>query len=178
MSRVGRQPIEIVQGVTVSVDGETVTAKGGLGELCCRLPPSIRASVEDGRVVVSREDETRRSRSYHGLARSLIANMVEGVSKGFTRELEIQGVGFRAAVEGRTLRMALGFAGDVKYSLPEQVKVTEDGGVKLVVSGPDKQLVGEVAARIRSYYPAEPYKGKGIRYKDERVRRKVGKTVA
>jgi large subunit ribosomal protein L6 len=178
MSRIGQRPVEIVSGVTVTVNGGTVTAKGKQGELTYALPRVIEASVADGKVQVKRVAETREGRSNHGLARSIIANMINGVANGYVRELEIQGVGFKAVLKGQTLSLSLGFASPVDYTIPSGVKVTEEGGVKLVVRGADKQLVGDVAARIRSYFPAEPYKGKGIRYKNEHVRRKVGKTVA
>ena len=178
MSRIGEQPIAIPSGVTVEVDGGRVGVKGPKGALSLDLPGGVTASVSDGNVVLERVDDTRTSRSMHGLARSLTANVIEGVSKGFTRELEIQGVGFRAAVQGNALSLSLGFASAKIFNIPEGITVTEEGGTKLTVSGADKQKVGDVAARIRSYFPAEPYKGKGIRYKGEHVRRKVGKTVA
>jgi large subunit ribosomal protein L6 len=172
-------PVAVPAGVTVTVDGATVTVKGPKGELAVELPEGISASVVDGKEIsFTRPRDDRRSKSFHGLARSLVANMVEGVDKGFQKDLEIQGVGFRAAVQGKKLSLSLGFAGPKEFDIPEGVTVTEQGGVNLTVSGPDKQLVGQVAARIRSYFPAEPYKGKGLRYKGERVRRKVGKTVA
>ena len=178
MSRIGKSPVPIADGVEVKVDGRRVSVKGKLGELPLTLPPGIMASVEGGNVNVARETETRLARSYHGLARSLVANMVEGVSKGFKKQLQIEGVGFRASVQGPKLSITLGFASPVEFSLPEGITVTEEGGTKLTVSGIDKQLVGETAARIRAFYPVEPYKGKGVRYADEQVKRKVGKTVA
>jgi len=178
MSRIGDMPVEIASGVNVDVKDRAVTVKGALGELTMDLPGGIAARVEDGKVWLSRPDDSRHSKSYHGLARSLVANMVEGVSKGFSRQLEIEGVGFRAQVQGQNVSLSLGFAGPKVFTVPESVKVLEEGGTRLTVSGIDKQQVGEVAARIRSYFPAEPYKGKGIRYAGEHVRRKVGKTVA
>jgi large subunit ribosomal protein L6 len=178
MSRLGIKPVEIPSGVTVAVAGARVQVKGKLGELTIELPGTIRAQAGDGRLTVTRGDDARLSRSCHGLMRSLLKNMMEGVSKGFRKDLEIQGVGFKAAVQGQKLTMSLGRAAPVEYRIPEGVKVTAEEGVRLAVSGPDKQLVGDVAARIRSFYPAEPYKGKGIRFKGEHVRRKVGKTVA
>jgi large subunit ribosomal protein L6 len=178
MSRIGQKPVDIIAGVTVTVDDRVVKVKGKEGELSRQLPPMIEASVADGKVTVTRIGDTREARSYHGMARTLISNMISGVAKGYSREMEIQGVGFKAVLKGQKLALSLGFASPVDYAIPAGVKVTEEGGVKLVVRGPDKQLVGDTAARIRSFFPAEPYKGKGIRYKDERVRRKVGKTVA
>jgi large subunit ribosomal protein L6 len=178
MSRVGKKPIEIPGGATVTVKDAQVTVKGGQGELNWTLPPGIHAEVAGSEVVVTRENETRRQRSCHGLSRSLIANMIEGVTKGFSKKLEIQGVGFKANIQGQKLEMALGFASPVHYEVPPGVKCEVEGGTVVTVSGPDKQQVGLAAARIRSFYPAEPYKGKGVRYRGERVRRKVGKTVA
>ena len=178
MSRVGQNPIKIPEGVTVSMDNKCVTVKGKLGELYQDIPEPITVSVSDGTVTVGRKDDLAQTKSFHGLIRNLISNMVDGVSKGFSKDLEIQGVGFKASVEGQNLLISLGFSSPVKYTAPKGVKVTVEGGISLVVSGADKQAVGDVAARIRSFFPAEPYKGKGIRYKGERVRRKVGKTVA
>lgn len=178
MSRIGKRAIELPSGVTVSVTGEQVTVKGTKGELSWALPGGVRAAVEGQTVVVERASESRQARSLHGLCRSMIANMVEGVSQGYKKELEIEGVGFRAAVQGQTLTLTLGFAEPKEYRIPEGVTVTVDGNTKLAVEGTDKQQVGEAAARIRAYFPAEPYKGKGIKYKNERIRRKVGKTVA
>ncbi len=178
MSRVGKKPVEISGGADVSIKEAQVTVKGGLGELSWTLPPGITAEVADGKVEVSRENDTRQQKSYHGLSRSLIANMIEGVTKGFSKRLEIEGVGFRANVQGQKLEMSLGFASPVRYEVPEGVKCEVTGGTVVIVSGPDKQKVGLAAARIRAFFPAEPYKGKGVRYSGERVRRKVGKTVA
>lgn len=178
MSRIGEMPVEIASGVAVTVDGRKVAVKGSLGELAMELPGPIDVKVDEGKVVVTRADDQRESKSLHGLSRSLIANMVEGVSKGFEKGLEIHGVGFKAAVQGRTLVLSLGFASPIELALPDGVTVTEAGGTRVNVSGPDKQLVGQVAARIRSFFPAEPYKGKGVRYRGEHIRRKVGKTVA
>jgi large subunit ribosomal protein L6 len=178
MSRIGQKPVDIASGVTVKVDGAKVFIKGPKGELTLDVPSSLKASVDNGKVNVSRSDETRMTRGCHGLVRTLIQNMIEGVTKGFSKDLEIQGVGFKAALQGRKLVLSLGFSSPVEYPLPEGINVTVDAGTKLVVSGPDKQMVGDVSARIRSFYPAEPYKGKGVRYKGEYVRRKVGKSVA
>jgi large subunit ribosomal protein L6 len=178
MSRTGSKPIEIPSGVTVTVQGGVVAAKGSQGELTVDLKDGIEAAVEGSTLTVTRRDDSRDCKQMQGLVRSLINNMVEGVSKGFTRELEIQGVGFKAAVQGTTLSLSLGFASPKAYAIPDTVKIEVRDNVMITVSGADKQQVGEAAARIRSFYPAEPYKGKGIRYKGEQVRRKVGKTVA
>lgn len=178
MSRIGQKPVVIPVGVTAVVDGRTVIVQGKQGDLKFAIPQSIDVAVADGQVHVRATNETSQCRSFHGLVRSIIANMIVGVANGYSRELEIQGVGFKAILKGQRLMLSLGFASPIEYLIPEGVKITDEGGVKLMVKGPDKQLVGDVAARIRSFFPAEPYKGKGIRYKEERVRRKVGKTVA
>jgi len=178
MSRIGKQPIKIPAGVTVAVDAGVVTVKGKLGQQCYRLPRGISASIENDVVTVNRASDEREVRGFHGLARTLVSNMVAGVASGYSKKLEIEGVGFKAAVNGQKVSLALGFASPKEYTVPEGIKVSEQGGVKLAISGIDKQLVGRVAADIRSYYPVEPYKGKGIRYSDEKVRRKEGKTVA
>jgi large subunit ribosomal protein L6 len=178
MSRIGEKPIAVPDGVEVRVSGRTVNVKGKLGELSVTLPGGIEARVEEATVVLTRPDDTRQSKSFHGLGRSLVANMVEGVANGYTRELEISGVGYRASVEGQKVEMLLGFSSPVVYEVPEGVTVKVDNQTKLTVSGADKQKVGAVAARLRGFSPAEPYKGKGVQYKGEQVRRKVGKTVA
>ena len=178
MSRVGQQPIGIPEGVTAACEGASVRIQGPLGELAVTLPGGITAAVEDSRVVMKRPDDSIASRGFHGLARSLVANMVVGVTKGYRKDLEINGTGFRAAVQGNKVVMSLGFSSPIEYTVPEGVKVMVEGGTAVTVTGPDKQKVGDVAARLRSFYPAEPYKGKGVQYKGEHVRRKVGKTVA
>ncbi len=176
MSRIGEKPVEVPSGVTVAIDGARVSVKGAKGELGLDLPAGISAAMEESTVTLKRDDDS--FKASHGLARSLVANMVEGVSNGYTKSLEIQGVGFRAALQGKTLSLSLGFASPVEYAVPDTVTVAVNNNTEVEVSGADKQQVGDVAARIRSFFPAEPYKGKGIRYKDERVRRKEGKTVA
>jgi len=176
MSRIGEKPIAVPAGVTISVVGSQLTVKGEKGELALAMPEGISAAVEGNLVLVKRCDDNHKA--FHGLTRSLIANMAEGVSQGYTKELEIQGVGFRAALEDTTLSLSLGFASPIQYAVPDSVKVVVNNNTAVVITGVDKQQVGEVAARIRSFYPAEPYKGKGVRYKGEKVRRKVGKTVA
>jgi large subunit ribosomal protein L6 len=176
MSRIGEKPIVVPGGVKLSVKGVLVEVTGPKGTLSLTLPKGIQAVLEGAELKVSRENDTLKA--FHGLARSLVANMIEGVNKGYTKELEIQGVGFRAALSGKKLSLSLGFASPVEYTVPDAVTVAVNNNTALVVTGADKQQVGEVAARIRSFYPAEPYKGKGVRYKGEKVRRKVGKTVS
>lgn len=177
MSRIGNKPISLPAGVTVSVEGQRVAVKGPKGELSREFPPVVQVAVCDGRVQVVCKRSDKKARAIFGTTRSLLANMVHGVHQGYAKELEVHGVGFRAAVQGRKLVLTLGFSHPIEFTVPEgiAVKVTEN---LITVSGCDKQLVGEVCARLRSYYPPEPYKGKGIRLKGEYVRRKVGKTVA
>lgn len=178
MSRIGQQPIDVPAGVTVTIDGAKVSVKGPKGELVTTLPGNVTVEIDGAVATVKRPDERRESRSFHGLARSLLANMVQGVSQGFAKSLEIEGVGYRASVQGQTLEMAVGYSSPVVYVIPDGVTCEVDNSTKIKLSGPDKQKVGEVAARIRDFAPAEPYKGKGIKYVGERIRRKVGKTVA
>lgn len=178
MSRVGQKPVEIPSGVQVKLDKNMVGVKGPLGDLSMDVPHGIELKMTDGKVIVNRSGDSREERSLHGLVRTLVANMIAGVVKGFSKDLEIQGVGFKAALQGQKLVLSLGFSSPIEYVIPAGIKITVSEGVNLVVQGADKQKVGEVAAYIRSLFPAEPYKGKGIRYKNEYVRRKVGKTVA
>lgn len=178
MSRVGQMPIPIPAGVEVKLNGKILSVKGPKGMLTREIPDVFEIRLEPGLVAIKPKALDPELSPLHGLNRRLIANMVEGVTKGFTKELEIQGVGFKGAVQGRKVVFMLGYSTPVELDIPAgiEIKVTEN--VNIVVSGPDKQLVGDFAARIRSYYPAEPYKGKGIRYKGEYIKRKVGKTVA
>lgn len=178
MSRVGNKPIAIPQGVDISIQGAAVQVKGPRGELQWGLPSDIHAEVADGQVKVLRDNEEKQTRSMHGTARSIIANMIQGVHEGFSRELEISGVGYRAQIQGRNLVMNLGFSHPIEYEPPQGVQVEVTDNVKIKVSGIDKQQVGLASARIRGFCKAEPYKGKGIKYKGEQIRRKVGKTVA
>ncbi len=178
MSRVGKNPVEVPSGVTVGIKGSQVTVKGGKGELQLTLAQGIEAKLEGQQVLVSRSGDEKEARALHGTMRSLIANMVEGVDKGFKKELEIQGVGFRGQLQGTTLILALGYSHPIEFPVPEGLNIELPDPTKIIVSGVDKQAVGQASARIRSYFPAEPYKGKGIRYKGEHVRRKAGKTVA
>lgn len=177
MSRIGKKPVAIPKGITVQAGAASVSAKGPKGELVTALPPTVKAEVKDGTIIVTCAEDTSLGRSRHGLARSLIANMVAGVEKGYSIDLELQGVGFRAAVQGSKLTLNIGYSSPVVFEAPKgiQIAVKESN---ITVSGADKQMVGDVSARIRSFYPPEPYKGKGIRYKGEHVKRKTGKTVA
>ena len=178
MSRIGKEPVKLEDGVTATISGQTVTVKGKLGELSYTMHDGITAKVEDGKVVVACADDYQLG-NFHGLARALIHNMVVGVSKGYTKQLSIEGTGFKAALQGKTLALTLGFASPKIFDIPEGIKITvENDGLQVTVTGIQKDLVGESAARIRSYYPAEPYKGKGIKYVGEHIRRKQGKKVA
>ncbi len=177
MSRVGKKVIAIPAGVTVTIEGSAVTVKGGKGELSWTLPEGITAAVEGTTLSVSRADESRKLRALHGTNRSLLANMVEGVSKGFTKNLEIVGVGFKAAVKGSALDLVLGKSHPILHPIPAGLTVTVADNTKVKVEGIDKQLVGQFAAEVRGYYPPEPYKGKGIHYVGEYIRRKEGKSV-
>ena len=175
MSRIGRKPIAIPAGVEVKVDGSTVSVKGPKGSLTQSFRPSMGISVEDGQVVVTRPDDESENRSLHGLTRTLIANMVEGVSNGFSKELEINGVGYRAAKQGKDLVMNLGFSHQVVMSETGDIKIDVPAPNRIVISGPDKQKVGQFAAEVREKRPPEPYKGKGIKYVGETIIRKEGK---
>jgi len=178
MSRIGNKAVEIPDKVKVNIgDDGAVSVEGPKGKLRWKLPRDIRASVEENRVSLVREAETRSVKALHGLSRSLVHNMVQGVSEGFTKQLEIEGVGFRAAVQGSTLNLSLGFSHPIQCSIPKDIKITVTDNTKIAIQGADKKLVGQVAADIRRFYPPEPYKGKGVRYAGEQIRRKVGKTV-
>ena len=178
MSRIGKQPVVIPTGVTVTASGGNVTVKGPLGQLERELPTGITVTLEAGRALVGRADDSRAQKSRHGLIRTLIVNMIQGVTKGYRKELVIEGTGFKAAVQGSKLQLWLGFAAPKDFTIPQGIKVTEKQGVQLTVDGIDKELVGDTTARIRGFFPAEPYKGKGIKYVGEQIRRKQGKTVA
>ena len=178
MSRIGNKAVEIPDKVKVNIDNEgAVSVEGPKGKLSWRLPRDIKGSVRDNRVSLMREAETRSVKALHGLSRSLVHNMVHGVSEGFSKQLEIEGVGFKAAVQGSTLNLSLGFSHPILFPIPKEIKVTIAEGTKLTIQGIDKKLVGQVTADIRRFYPPEPYKGKGVRYVGEQIRRKVGKTV-
>ena len=178
MSRIGRKLIDIPPGVTLSIDDEKVKVKGPKGELSVNLVPGIDVSVEDNAVKVTRQGDDKKTRAYHGMMRALVNNLVQGVSTGFERRLEIIGIGWRAQMQGKTLIMNLGFSHPVEYNPPEGVEITTDGPTKITVKGIDKQAVGHTAAVIRGFRPPEPYKGKGIRYVGEHIIRKAGKAGA
>ncbi len=177
MSRVGLKPISLPEKVAVKMDGRTVVVEGPKGKLDFNLPDGIDLKNEDGNVVVSRASEQRQFRALHGTARSLVQNMITGVSQGFVKDLEIQGVGLRAAVKGQDLDLSLGRSHPLLHPIPSGLTVTVNENTKIKVEGIDKQLVGQFAAEVRGFYPPEPYKGKGVRYVGEHVRRKEGKSV-
>jgi large subunit ribosomal protein L6 len=175
MSRIGRQPIAVPSGVTIAIDPEVVRVNGPKGELSERIPRDITVTQEDGQILVTRPTDRGEHRALHGLVRSLVANMVTGVTDGYEKRLEIQGVGYRAALRGKDLELALGFSHPVSIKAPQGIDFEVPQPTRVVVRGISKQLVGEVAANIRKQRPPEPYKGKGIRYEGEYVARKVGK---
>ncbi|MGA3169749.1 MAG: 50S ribosomal protein L6 [Chthoniobacteraceae bacterium] len=178
MSRIGKKPITLPDKVKLNVGGAgEVHVEGPKGKLSWTLPLAIKARVEGTSVIFDRKDETRQVRALHGLSRALVSNMVTGVSAGFSKDLEIQGVGFKAAVQGDKLSLSLGFSHAILFPIPAGIKITVTENTKIKVEGADKQVIGQVAADIRAYYPPEPYKGKGVRYAGEQVRRKEGKTV-
>ncbi len=178
MSRIGKRPISLPDGVSVDVKGSDVHVKGPKGALSQAIPERIGVEVEGGELRLTRPDESKETRALHGLARALLANMVTGVTDGFTRELEIEGVGYRGEAKGKSLNLLLGFSHPVEMPVPEGLKVSVDANTKIKIEGIDKQLVGQFAADIRRLRPPEPYKGKGIRYAGEHIRRKVGKAGA
>jgi large subunit ribosomal protein L6 len=175
MSRIGKNPVSIPQGVTVEVAGQTLTCKGKLGTLKLPLSSEISAAVEDGKVVLKPKNDTKRARVHWGTMRATVNNMVTGVTKGFTKSLEIEGVGYRAAVQGKNLVLQLGYSHDVTFPIPSAIKITCEKPTSITITGPDRQQVGQIAAVLRSFRKPEPYKGKGIRYADEHIRRKEGK---
>ena len=176
MSRIGKAPIPLPDKVSVSLNGLAVTVKGPKGELSRTLPDGVQISQDGNTLVVSPSSETRRSRERHGLCRTLVANMVEGVSQGYTRKLEIVGVGYRAAVQGKKLVVSAGYSHQVEMVPPDGVTFAVEGNTTVLVSGASKELVGNEAAKVRAIRPPEPYKGKGIKYEGERILRKAGKT--
>jgi len=177
MSRIGKQPVAIPAKVKVEVKGQKIFVEGPKGKLDFELPRRTAAKIDNGNVLISRQGDDAEAKALHGLSRSIINNMVKGVHEGFIKKLEIQGVGFKAAVQGSNVNLSLGYSHPVLYPIPNQVKVTVEENTKLTIEGPDKQVIGQVAAEIRNYYPPEPYKGKGVRYVGEKVERKEGKTV-
>jgi large subunit ribosomal protein L6 len=177
MSRIGKQPVPIPPKVKVEVKERKVHIEGPKGKLNFELPRRTSVKVENGQVLVSRDGDEAEARAVHGLSRAILQNMVQGVSEGFVKKLEIHGVGFKAAVQGKMINLSLGYSHPVNYEIPEQIKVTVEENTKVTIEGPDKQVVGQVASDIRRFYPPEPYKGKGVRYVGEQVKRKEGKTV-
>jgi large subunit ribosomal protein L6 len=178
MSRIGKKPIPIPKDVKVDISGSAVKVKGSKGELARTFPPFIELSVDNGQVKVGCRRSDAEAKAIHGTARSLIAGMITGVQQGYTKELEIQGVGYRANVQGKKLVLSLGYSHPKELMIPDGIKVEVKDNTNIIVSGADKHMVGEVCARLKAFYPPEPYKGKGVRIKGEYVRRKAGKTVA
>ncbi len=176
MSRIGKVPIPVPSGVTVTLDKNEVVVKGPKGQLSLTIPPRVSLKQENGEVLVSRHGDDKQAKAYHGLVQRLVRNMVTGVTDGFKKELEIQGVGYRAAMDGKRLTLQLGFSHPVFFDPPSHVSIEVPKPTSVVISGADKQQVGQVAAVIRGFRPPEPYKGKGVRYLGENVRRKAGKT--
>ena len=178
MSRIGKRPVPIPQGVTLAIDGQTVKVKGPKGELSRTVHAEMKLAMEEGALTVTRPSEETRHKALHGLTRTLIANMVEGVEKGYQKVLEIQGVGYKAELNKTGLNVVVGYSHPVSYKAPDGITFAVANNTVVTISGPNKELVGQVAAEIRQIRPPEPYKGKGIRYQGERVRRKAGKTGA
>ena len=176
MSRIGKRPIPVPDKVTVSIEHQFIAVKGPKGELSRTIPSGILVEQEDTTLLVKRQDESRKNRQLHGMCRTLVSNMVEGVSQGFNRRLQIQGVGYRAQVQGRTLVLNVGYSNPVQIDPPEGIQLAVENNTNVIVSGIDKEIVGNLAAKIRDVRPPEPYKGKGIRYAGEVVRRKAGKS--
>ena len=178
MSRIGRKPVTLPKGVTLQLQGNTVAVKGPRGELRRTLHPEMQVAFANDQFTVTRPSEEKRHKALHGLTRTLVQNMVEGVSKGFSKSLEIQGVGYKAEAKPYGVNLIVGYSHPVKYEAPKGIKITVDNNTMVKIEGADKELVGQVAAELRSVRPPEPYKGKGIRYVGEQVRRKAGKTGA
>jgi large subunit ribosomal protein L6 len=176
MSRIGKLPVKIPSGVTVTVADHTVLVKSATAELTRELNPEMRIVVKDGNVVVERPSESKLHRSLHGLTRTLVWNMIEGVSKGYEKQLELVGVGYRAARQGEALVLSVGFSHPVRYAVPKGITIDVPEATRINIKGASKELVGQVAAEVRKIRPPEPYKGKGILYRGERIRRKAGKT--
>jgi large subunit ribosomal protein L6 len=175
MSRIGKNPVPIPAGVQVELAGQMLNVSGGKGKLSLPISTDVTATIADGAVTIAPKDESKRARAMWGTTRALVNNMVTGVSAGFTRTLEINGVGYRAAVQGKILNLQLGYSHDIAYPIPDNIQIACERPTLIAVTGADRQRVGQVAAEIRGYRPPEPYKGKGIKYSDEFVRRKEGK---
>jgi large subunit ribosomal protein L6 len=178
MSRIGKKPVTLPKGVAVEIQGNTVAVKGPKGELRRTLHTEMQVALADGQVTVSRPSEEKRHKALHGLSRTLVQNMVDGVSKGFSKTLEIQGVGYKAEAKPYGVNLIVGYSHPVKYEAPKGIKISVENNTVVKIEGADKEAVGQVAAELRSVRPPEPYKGKGIRYQGEQVRRKAGKTGA
>jgi large subunit ribosomal protein L6 len=179
MSRVGRSPVYFDKAVSITITpANEVVVKGAKHSMTVRMRPEIKAKIEDGKVVLSKTNELTETRAYHGLYRALVQNAVTGVSKGWSRELDLNGVGYRAAVSGKKLEMSLGYSHPVVFMIPQGIEISVDKQTKIIVSGPDRGQVGQVAAKIRSFRPPEPYLGKGVKYSDEHIKRKAGKSAA
>jgi large subunit ribosomal protein L6 len=175
MSRIGKKPVAVPSGITANVEGQTVKVKGPKGALSAVLPDEVTVKLDGGQIKVDPRNDTKRARAQWGTSRTLIANLFAGVTKGFQERLEINGVGYRAAVQGKNLQLALGYSHEILYPIPEGITIATPRPVEIVITGSDRQKVGQVAAEIRKYRPPEPYKGKGVKYADERIVRKEGK---
>jgi large subunit ribosomal protein L6 len=175
MSRIGKNPVKLPDGVTASVAGQAISVKGPKGELSFTARDEVAVTQNDGAITVTPRDQSKRARAAWGLSRTMVANLVDGVSKGFERRLEINGVGLRAAVEGKALKLSLGYSHEINYPIPEGISIACAKPTEIVVSGANRQQVGQVAAEIRGFRPPEPYKGKGVKYADEHIHRKEGK---
>jgi large subunit ribosomal protein L6 len=178
MSRIGKKPVTVPKGVAVEIQGNTVAVKGPKGELRRTLHSEMQVALADGQVTVARPSEEKRHKALHGLSRTLVQNMVEGVSKGFSKTLEIQGVGYKAEAKPYGVNLIVGYSHPVKYEAPKGIKITVENNTVVKIEGADKEIVGQVAAELRAARPPEPYKGKGVRYQGEQIRRKAGKTGA
>jgi large subunit ribosomal protein L6 len=175
MSRIGKNPVAIPAGVQAALAGQMLNISGGKGKLSLEVSPEVTATIADGNITIAPKDESKHARAMWGTTRALVNNMVTGVSTGFTRTLEINGVGYRAAVQGRMLNLQLGYSHDISYPIPQDIQIACERPTLIAISGADRQRVGQVAAEIRSYRPPEPYKGKGVKYAEETIRRKEGK---
>ncbi|ALA16152.1 MULTISPECIES: 50S ribosomal protein L6 [Chelatococcus] len=175
MSRIGKKPVAVPSGVTANLDGQTVKVKGAKGELSFVVPDDVAVVLEDGAIKVDPRDETKRARALWGMSRSQVSNIVEGVSKGFEKKLEISGVGYKAAVAGKVLKLSLGYSHDIDFEIPQGITITTPKPTEIIVAGIDKQQVGQTASEIRRFRGPEPYKGKGVKYADEFIFRKEGK---
>jgi len=177
MSRIGKTPIEVPAKIKVELQPGRISAEGPKGKLSFQLPRHTSVSMDAGVIRVSRDGDSAEAKAMHGLCRSIVNNLIKGVGDGFSKRLEINGVGFKASVQGKVVNMVLGYSHPINYPIPEQIKVTVEDSTKILIEGPDKQVVGQVASELRSFYPPEPYKGKGVKYSDEKIIRKEGKTV-